>query len=78
MATISASDANRHFSTLLREVAEGQTFTVLSRGRPVATIAPVTESTPERAAARRGLFERLRSQKPLGTRNWAREELYER
>lgn len=78
MATISASDANRHFSTLLRKVAEGQTFTVLSRGRPVATIAPVSASSPERAAARRDLFARLRSQKPIGTRNWTRGELYER
>lgn len=39
MATISASEANRSFSSLLRQVAQGERFTVLSRGRPVA--API-------------------------------------
>jgi prevent-host-death family protein len=42
---VSASEANRSFSTLLRQVAQGQRFTVLSHGRPVATIAPAVEST---------------------------------
>lgn len=38
-ALISASEANRSFSKLLRQVVQGQRFTVLSHGRPVATIA---------------------------------------
>jgi len=40
MKTISAGDANRHFSNLLREVATGEVITVFLRGKPVATIAP--------------------------------------
>ena len=40
MKTISAGDANRHFSNLLRDVATGEVITVLSRGKPVATISP--------------------------------------
>ena len=34
-------DANRGFSSLLREVAAGKTVTIVSRRKPVATIAPV-------------------------------------
>jgi prevent-host-death family protein len=40
MKNVSAGDANRHFSSLLRDVATGQVVTVLSRGKPVATISP--------------------------------------
>ena len=32
MKSISAAEANRRFSALLRDVAAGQTITVLSRG----------------------------------------------
>ncbi|WP_082166158.1 type II toxin-antitoxin system Phd/YefM family antitoxin [Sphingobium salicis] len=38
---ISASEANQHFSELLREVSEGASFTVMSRRRPVARVMPV-------------------------------------
>ena len=37
---ISASEANRHFSELLRYVSEGESFTVMSCGRPVARVLP--------------------------------------
>jgi prevent-host-death family protein len=77
MKTISAADANRHFSSLLREVATGEVVTVLSRGKPVATIAPATSGGRERESARRRLLERLRQQKASGERNWTRDELYE-
>jgi len=65
-AVVSASEANRSFSTLLRQVAQGQRFTVLSHGRPVATIAPAAESTASLGVSRRarhqpaGLCRRLR------------------
>jgi prevent-host-death family protein len=38
---ISAADANRRFSPLLRDVREGQSYVVTSHRRPVASIAPV-------------------------------------
>jgi len=78
MKTISAADANRHFSALLRDVSTGEVFTVLSRGRPVATIGPAHASAGGRDAARLSLVERLHSQSPAGPRNWTRDELYER
>jgi prevent-host-death family protein len=77
MKTISAADANRHFSRVLREVAQGEHITVVSRGRPVATIAPVRNGGQERASAKRMLLERLRHQPVTGVRRWTRAELYQ-
>lgn len=35
MRQVSAADADREFLRILREVREGETFTVTSRGEPV-------------------------------------------
>ena len=59
---ISAADANRSFSQVLREVRHGQSYLVTSHGRAVARIAPV-ENDRTASAARKLLFERLRSQR---------------
>jgi prevent-host-death family protein len=78
-AAISAADANREFSKLLRRVREGESITIMSHGRPVAKLVPVGAEDRVRAAARKALFEHLRGQKPgkhIG--RWTREELYER
>lgn len=75
---VSASEANRSFSSLLRQVAQGQRFTVLSHGRPVATIAPAQEAKVTRAASRRALLARLAQQPAAGEpRSWTRDELYD-
>ena len=58
---VSASEANRSFSSLLRQVAQGQRFTVLSHGRPVATIAPAGDTAANRGASR----------------SWQRDDLYD-
>ena len=78
MATVSASDANRNFSALLRDVAQGRSYTVLSRGKPVATLGPVQVDAKARKAARKALLARLHAQPVTGTRGWSRDELYER
>lgn len=77
MKTVSAGDANRHFSALLRDVATGEVVTILSRGKPVATIGPAQSGRMERDDAKLNLLERLRQQSPNGERNWTRDELYE-
>lgn len=77
MATITAAEANRNFSALLRRVQQGETVVVTSRGRPVAKIAPVEPEAAEREAARRKLLERLRTQPVRVVGPWSREELYE-
>lgn len=73
--SISASEANQHFSELLRSVADGECFTVTSRGRPVARLLPIDRVQQQRAVERLLDFvERL----PLRTAgNWARDDLYE-
>ena len=63
MKTISAADANRHFSTLLRDVATGEVITVLSRGKPVATISPAGRENSQRETAKLSLLKRLHQQK---------------
>lgn len=78
MATVSASDANRNFSALLREVAHGRSYTVLSRGKPVATLGPVQDDAKARKAARKTLLARLHAQPATGECGWQRDELYER
>ena len=78
MKSISAADANRHFSALLRDVARGVRVTVTSRGKPVATISAAEQvESRERLAAKRALLSRLRATPVAGTRNWTRDDLYE-
>ena len=78
-AYISAADANRGFSRVLREVREGASYVVTSHGRPVARVTPYDAVSPEsRAAAREALFERLRNQEPMNLEiTWTRDELHE-
>ncbi len=76
MKTINASEANRRFSKLLREVARGEVYTVVSRGKPVASIAPAGEETSGRKKAKADLLERLNRQAVTGDRDWSRDELY--
>ena len=77
MKIISAGDANRHFSSVLREVAKGETVIVTSRGKPVAAIGASPRDEPLRRAARQTLLQRLRTQPASSERAWTRAELYE-
>lgn len=78
MKLISAAEANRHFSSLLREVSRGAQITVTSRGKPVATISAAERvESRERVTAKRALLSRLRATPAGGARNWSRDELYE-
>jgi prevent-host-death family protein len=74
---ISAAEANRKFSALLRGVREGRSYVVTSHGQPVARLVPATgdEATAERARER--LFARLESQTPVNAGRWTRDELYD-
>jgi prevent-host-death family protein len=76
--SISAAEANRHFSSLLREVSRGARIIVTSRGKPVATISAADHiEGRERVAAKRALLSRLRTSPTTRVRNWSRDELYE-
>lgn len=78
MKTISAAEANRHFSNLLRDASTGANITILSHGEPVAVLGPATVDHGHHKAARFRLLERLRSQQLSGERNWIRSDLYEK
>jgi prevent-host-death family protein len=76
MQTLRATDANRQLSSVLRQVAQGEEFLVVSRGKPVATILPVKKTDTSHRAARNLLLKRLSTQVVTGTRSWTRDELY--
>ncbi len=78
MQTVRAVDANRQFSSVLKQVSQGKEFLVISRGKPVATISPVRKADSSHLAARGLLLDRLASQDTTGIRAWTRDELYER
>jgi prevent-host-death family protein len=74
---VSAADANRKFSKLLRAVREGQSYIVTSHGRAVAKIVPVEKDGSATRGARAGLLKRLRSEPAVTIGRWSRDELYE-
>ena len=74
---ISAADANRKFSQLLRDVREGQSYVVTSHGKPVARIAPFKEDQATAVRARASLLTRLRAERVVKIGRWKREDLYD-
>ena len=56
--TVSATDANRRFSELLRGVREGSTYVVTSRGRPVAKLIPAKSGQRQAEASQAALLAR--------------------
>jgi antitoxin (DNA-binding transcriptional repressor) of toxin-antitoxin stability system len=55
----------------------GEVVTVLSRGKPVATVSPVRAGNAQREAARLNLLQGLKRRHAVGERQWTRDELYE-
>ena len=74
---ISAADANRQFSRVLREVREGRTYMVTSHGRPVARIVPADGQAHTDEAVLDAFLARLEEQPVSTIGRWTREELYE-
>lgn len=73
---VSAADANRKFSKLLRAVREGQSYVVTSHGKAVARIAPIDANGSVTRGARTALLKRLRSEPVVTIGRWSRDELY--
>jgi len=74
---VSAAQANRNFSQLLRGVRDGDSYVITSHGKPVARIIPFTARDAVADAARTALFKRLRAQRGTVIGRWTRDELYE-
>jgi prevent-host-death family protein len=76
MKTVTAAEANRKFSSILRDVSQGEELTIISRGKPVATIGPVKTDSPSHRVAKTNLVNRLRKRDKSESRDWTRNELY--
>lgn len=74
---ISAADANRRFSQLLRGVREGRSYVVTSHGKAVARLIPADRHEDTAAGARAALLSRLKKQSAVRAKHWTRDELYE-
>ena len=74
---ISAADANRRFSLLLRGVREGRSSVVTSHGKPVARLVPASRREDVATSARAALLSRLKKQPVVRAKRWTRDELYE-
>lgn len=74
---ISAAEANRKFSLLLRGVREGQSYVVTSHGKPVARLVPASKHEEVATSARAALVSRLQKQPVVQAGRWTREDLYE-
>ena len=75
---ISAADANREFSQLLKGARAGKSYLVTAHGKPVAKVVPADETGHGAKAARESLLARLRSQRANRIGRWTRDELYDR
>jgi len=74
---VSAADANRRFSLLLRGVREGRSFVVTSHGKPVARLIPAGKHSEMAISTRLALLSRLEKQPVAYAGRWTRDELYE-
>ena len=76
-STVSAAEANRSFSRLLRGVREGRRYVVTSHGRPIAQLTPPGATRDVATAARAALLQRLAQEPAVRVDRWTRDELYE-
>lgn len=73
---VSAAEANRKFSLILRSVREGHSYVVTSHGRPVAWIIPADRHETVVTGARKALLSRLEREPIVNVGRWTRDELY--
>lgn len=80
MKVVTAAEANRQFSKILRQASEGETILVTSHGRTVARILPPEDEDADRARRVEAMhrFLELGRRRPVpDVGRWTREELYE-
>lgn len=75
---VTAADANRKFSELLRDVRNGRTVTITVHGKSVAKMVPLDEGMTGIDEARRTLLGRLKRQRAVHAGAWTRESLYDK
>ena len=75
--TITAAEANRKFSELLRKVRDGQTVVVTVHGKPAAKIVAFSGDAGAAGNAHRSLVARLSGQPLVNVGRWTRAALYQ-
>jgi prevent-host-death family protein len=78
--SVSARDANQHFSDILGRAARGEEIVITRRGEPVAQLAPYRSSSnaKKQLLAWDRLIATLESGLPLSGETFVRDELYDR
>jgi prevent-host-death family protein len=72
--SITATEANQAFSSMLRRVQQGEQFVVMSRGRAVARVIPYVEEPQATGLA--ALLDELEAKPIRSGPAWTREDLY--
>ncbi|NUB00222.1 type II toxin-antitoxin system prevent-host-death family antitoxin [Azospirillum melinis] len=77
---ISAADARRQFSTILKQAASGRTVIITERGQPVARLEPygTPAASGDASSAWNRLFQTLDEGMHLDIRSLDRTSLYDR
>jgi prevent-host-death family protein len=75
--TVSAAEAGRKFSLLLRGVREGRSYVVTSHGKPIARVIPADKREVVATSVHAMLLSRLEKQTVVEAVRWTRDELYE-
>ena len=78
---VTASDANRQFSALLKRARQGETVAITAHGETVAYLIP-PQDAEKAEMARRGadleaLLARARARPVMNIGPWTRDELYD-
>jgi len=75
--SVSAREANQHFSDILGRAAHGEATVITRRGEPVAQLVPYSEAGKSSQAWNR-LLGTLETGLPLGGERFDRDALYDR
>jgi prevent-host-death family protein len=75
---VTATEANQRFSEILRDVSAGDSFTVTSRGAPVAQISPPKTAKGHDKQAIREMLARMEKLPGVVTGPYTRDDIYDR
>jgi prevent-host-death family protein len=79
MRYITATEANQNLSRVLRDVAAGASYTITSRGKPVAEIrAPAEDEKSKKAKRLEDLWEEMDKLPGIVTGPYTRDDIYDR
>ncbi len=66
MKTVGAFDAKTNLSRILKEVANGEEYTITKHGKPVARLKPIWESRIEKWEKLKAQLSKMRKRESLG------------